>query len=347
MSASIKDVARHADVSSATVSRVLSNKPHVSEKARQRVLAAMAQLDYQPSRVARSLRVQRSRIIGLIISDIQNPFFNTLARAVEDLAYAHQYAVFLCNTDEDVEREKLYIDLMQAEQVAGVMISPTQETNNSCQKLMKANVPIVMIDRVIAGLDVDTVVVDNVAGAYELVAHLIDDGHRRIGAVLGTPTATTGRERYEGYVQALTAHGLPASPELLRTGIPKKVVGYTLVGELLDLADPPSAIFTGNNLLTEGALRAIHDRKLHIPGDIALAAFDELDWMALVKPALTVVTQPTYKLGQAAADLLLKRIEGSAHQPQKIVFKPDLIVRQSCGHHAEAGPHAVESVMAS
>jgi len=347
MSASIKDVARHADVSSATVSRVLSNKPHVSEKARRRVLAAMEELDYQPSRVARSLRVQRSRIIGLIISDIQNPFFNTLARAVEDLAYAHQYAVFLCNTDEDIEREKLYIDLMQAERVAGVMISPTQETNNSCQKLTKANVPVVMIDRGIAGLDVDTVVVDNVAGAYDLVAHLIDDGHRRIGAVLGTPTATTGRERYEGYVQALTAHGLPVSPELLRTGIPKKVVGYKLVGDLLDLADPPSAVFTGNNLLTEGALRAIHDRRLRIPDDIALVAFDELDWMALVKPALTVVTQPTYKLGQAAADLLLKRIEGSAHAPQKIVFKPDLVVRQSCAHHPEEQPYAVEPVVVS
>jgi DNA-binding LacI/PurR family transcriptional regulator len=338
MPASIKDVARRADVSCATVSRVLSNKPHVSEKARRRVLAAMEELDYQPSRVARSLRVQRSRIIGLIISDIQNPFFNTLARAIEDVAYAHQYGVFLCNTDEDIEKEKLYIELMQAEQVAGVMISPTQETNNSCQKLMKANVPVVMIDRLIAGLDADAVVVDNVAGAYDLVAHLIDDGHRRIGAVLGTPTTTTGRERYEGYVQALTAHSLPISPELLRTGIPKQEVGYKLVGELLDLADPPSAVFTGNNLLTEGALRAIYDQGLHIPNDIALAAFDEIDWMALVKPALTVVTQPTYKLGQAAADLLLKRIEGSAHPPQKIVFKPNLVVRQSCAHQPEERP---------
>src|ERR671937_547597 len=137
MAARIKDVARHAGVFSATVARGLSNKPHVSEEVRRRILAAMEELDYQPSRVARSLRVQRSRIIGLIISDIQNPFFNTLARAVEDLAYAHQYAVFLCNADEDIEKEKLYIDLMQAERVAGVMISPTQESFDSCQKQIK------------------------------------------------------------------------------------------------------------------------------------------------------------------------------------------------------------------
>src|SRR5918911_4382568 len=147
MASRIKDVARRAGVSSATVSRVLSNKPHVSEEVRRRILAAMEELDYQPSRVARSLRAQRSKIIGLIISDIQNPFFNILARAVEDIAYDHQYAVFLCNSDEDIDKEKLYIDLMQAEHVAGVMISPTQESINSCQKLIKANVPVVMIDR--------------------------------------------------------------------------------------------------------------------------------------------------------------------------------------------------------
>src|SRR5215212_2757483 len=171
MTARIKDVAARAGVSSATVSRVLSNKPHVSEKARRRVLAAIEELDYQPSRVARSLRVQRSRIIGLIISDIQNPFFNTLARAVEDVAYAHQYAVFLCNTDEDIEKEKLYIDLMQAERVAGVMISPTRERDNPCQKLIDVGIPVVVIDRRIADLDVDTVAVDNIGGAFALVSH--------------------------------------------------------------------------------------------------------------------------------------------------------------------------------
>src|SRR5215216_7712692 len=161
MTARIKDVAARAGVSSATVSRVLSNKPHVSAEVRRRILAAIEELDYQPSRVARSLRVQRSRIIGLIISDIQNPFFNTLARAVEDLAYAHQYAIFLCNADEDIEKEKLYIDLMQAEQVAGVMISPTLERGSPCQKLIAAGIPMVVIDRRIADFNVDTVVIDN------------------------------------------------------------------------------------------------------------------------------------------------------------------------------------------
>ena len=346
MSASIKDVARRAGVSTATVSRVLSNKPQVSENAHRRILAAMEELDYQPSRVARSLRVQRSKIIGLIISDIQNPFFNTLARAIEDRAYDHQYAVFLCNSDEDIEKEKLYIELMQAERVAGVMLSPTRETANPCKKLIKANVPVVVIDRELTDLDVDTVWVDNLAGSFELISHIIDDGHRRIGAVLGTPTAATGRERYEGYVRALTNRDLQVLPELLRTGIPKKAIGYKLAGELLDLPEPPTALFTGNNLLTEGAVRAIQDRGRRIPEDIALVAFDELDWMSLIKPALTVVAQPTYELGQTAADLLLKRIEGSTHPPQKIVLKPNLIVRQSCAHHIEERPRTMKPVLA-
>jgi DNA-binding LacI/PurR family transcriptional regulator len=195
MAARIKDVARRVGVSSATVSRVLSNKPHVSEEVRRRILAAMEELDYQPSRIARSLRVQHSRIIGLIISDIQNPFFNILARAIEDVAYEHQYAVFLCNSDENIEKEKLYIDLMPAERVAGVMISPTCEIDNPCQKLIKTKVPVVVVDRHITDLEVDTVVIDNVRGSMDLVNHLISDGHRRIGAVLGTPAATTDRER--------------------------------------------------------------------------------------------------------------------------------------------------------
>jgi len=333
MAARIKDVARRAGVSSATVSRVLSNKPHVSEEVRRHILAVMEELDYQPSRVARSLRVQRSRIIGLIISDIQNPFFNILARAIEDVAYEHQYAVFLCNSDEDIEKEKLYIDLMQAERVAGVMISPTRETDNPCQKLMTANIPVIVIDRRITDLDVDTVVVDNVRGSMDLVNHLISDGHRRIGAVLGTPMATTGRERYEGYLQTLKAHDLPILPDLLRMGIPKAAVGYKLTEELLDLSAPPTAIFTGNNLLTIGALRAIRDRGLRIPDDIALVAFHELDWMSLVKPALTVISQPTYELGHTAAHLMLERIKGSVHPSRTVVFTPQLIIRQSCAHH--------------
>jgi len=316
----------------------MANKPHVSEKVRKRVLAVVEELGYQPSHVARSLRAQRSKIIGLIISDIQNPFFTSLVRAVEDVAYEHQYAVFLCNSDEDIEKERLYIDLMRAERVSGVVISPTRETDNPCRNLIEAGIPVVAVDRRMLDLEVDTVVVDNVGTVFDLVSHLIDGGHRCIGAAIGSLMATTGRERWEGYVQALKAHGLPFLPHLVRVGLPKEAVGYRFTGELLALPEPPTALFTGNNLLTVGALRAIHARGLRIPDDIALVAFDELDWMSLIEPSLTVAAQPTYELGRTAADLLLKRIADSRRPPQEVVLKPTILIRQSCAHHDEASP---------
>jgi DNA-binding LacI/PurR family transcriptional regulator len=334
MPVGIKNVAEAAGVSNATVSRVLANKPYVREEVRQRVLAVVKELGYQPSRVARSLRFQRSRLIGLIISDIQNPFFTSLVRAVEDVAHEHQYTVVLCNSDEDLEKEKLYIDLMQAEMVAGVLITSTSEVDSPCKKLIEIGIPVVAVDRRMVDLEVDTVVTDNVESTFALVSHLIADGHQRIGGIFATSTTTTGRERQEGYFQALQAQHLPVDPCLVRTGLPKEDAGYFLAGELLDLPDPPTALFTANNLLTTGAIRAINERGLRIPGDIALGAFDEMSWMSLIKPSLTVIAQPTYELGQTATNLLLQRIKDKSRPRQEVVLKSELFVRQSCARHA-------------
>lgn len=333
MTVTIHDVAQRAGVSSATVSRVLSDKPHVSSEIRDRVYAAIEELNYQPNRVARSLRVQRTSIIGLIISDIQNPFFLSLVRAVEDVAHTHQYAIFLCNTDEDVEKEKLYIDLMLAENVAGVIISPSREQDDPCEKLLKDNIPMVVVDRRLPGVAVDTVIVDNFHGAYKLVEHLIQDGHTRIGAILGVPSATTGRERRDGYMQALINHQIAIQSELLRIGIPQEAVGYQLANTLFDLPEPPTALFIGNNLLTMGALRAIQERGLRVPDDIAIGAFDAINWMSLIKPELTVVAQPTYQLGQVATTLLLQRLENNTRPVQEVILQTQLLIRQSCAHH--------------
>lgn len=337
MPAKLEDVARRAGVSTASVSRVLADKPHVSSTVRRRVLAAVAELNFQPSRLARSLRSQRSQVLGLIISDIQNPFFTALVRAIEDIAYQHRYTLILCNTDEDPEKEALYIDLMIAEKVAGVVISPTRETDVSCQRLADANIPAVAIDRRTQQMAIDTVVVDNIGATMELINHLIDDGHQQIGAVLGTPIATTGYERFEGYRQALLRRNLPLLPELVRTGIPDRATGYRLTEELLALPTPPTAIFTGNNLLTLGALKAIHERNLQIPADIALVAFDEMDWMFVMKPALTVVAQPVYAMGRTAAELLLARLADPTRPPQQVVLAPTVQIRQSCADHCMTG----------
>lgn len=325
MRTAMRDVAERAGVSSASVSRVLAGKPHVSDEMRQRVMAAVEALAYRPNRVARSLRREKSQILGLIISDIENPFFTSLVRAVEDVGYDHGYGVFLCNSDEDAEKESLYVDLMCAERVAGVVITPTCETNSPCRKLVELNVPVVCADRRLTDLEVDSVVIDNSAVAFEIICHLINHGHRRIAAVMGPMTTTTGRERQEGYDKALKEHGLVILSHLVKSGLPKEQFGYESTKEFLDLADPPTALFVGNNLLTMGALRAIMEKGLRVPEDITVASFDLMDWMRVVETGLIVVAQPTYRLGRTAAQLLVGRIDGDTRLPQEIVLKATVV----------------------
>jgi DNA-binding LacI/PurR family transcriptional regulator len=323
------DVALQAQVSIATVSRVLANKPYIRDEIRQRVHRAVDELGYQPNRVARTLRVQSSQIIGLIISDIQNPFFTSLVRAVEDQAYAHQYAVFLCNSDEDIDKEALYIDLMMAERVAGVIITPTRETAGSIKKLFDAKMPLVMVDRKIRDLDLDTVVIDNIKASHDLVTHLLDNGHSRIGAILASPEIKTGFDRYQGYMAALTERGIPFDPALVRTGIPREALGREAVNDLFGMPDPPTALLTGNNLLTIGALHGLKDQGLIVPDDVSLVAFDDMEWYSLIKPTITAVAQPTYAMGWAAADLILQRIKDPTRPANKVLFQPDMCIRES------------------
>jgi DNA-binding LacI/PurR family transcriptional regulator len=222
---------------------------------------------------------------------------------------------------------------MLAERVAGVIIAPTDEQTNPCKRLLDANVPLVSIDRRILDCNVDTVLVDNVLGAYKLTEHLIVNGHTRIGAILGAPHITTGRERLEGYKQALNANDLLFDWTLVRMGMPKIEVGKRFTRELLNMPIPPTAIFTGNNLLTIGALGEINECRMRIPHDIALAGFDDPDWARLVNPRLTAVAQPTYELGRQAANLILKRISNPDRPPELIILEPTIMYRESSAFH--------------
>lgn len=329
----IIDVARRAGVSSATVSRVLSNKPHVRPEMQERVWEAVEELGYRPNRVARSLRVQKSNTIGLIISDIQNPFFTSIVRAVEDTAQKEGFSIFLCNSDENPEKEKMYLNLMHDEHVAGIIVSPTRETEGPYESLLDNGVPIVTLDRRITGAKTDTVLINNVDAASQLVTHLISDGHCRVGAVVGPSDITTGRERLEGYVQALKQHDLEVLPELIIQVLHKEKEGFEATTKLLALPQPPDAIFAGNNLLAVGALKAIRAQGLRIPDDVALASFDEMTWTSLIEPGLTVVRQPTYDLGRTATELLLQRLKEPERTPREVVLKGELVIRGSCGHH--------------
>ena len=323
---SIKDVAEAAGVSTATVSRVLSNGLHVRPEVRERVMATVERLGYRPNLVARSLRSQQSSTIGLIVSDISNPFFTAISRAVEDTAYEQGFSVLLCNTDENPEKEAIYLDLMRDTAVAGAIMSPTRQT---IANFAGSNFPfpIVVVDRSISNSDVDAVLLDNVDAAYRLITHLIEQVYRRIAALCSE--MSTGLERQIGYEKALRAHGLAPKSEYMKYIPPKSDAGYAATLKMLDLAEPPDALFTVNSLIAEGALQAIRERNLSIPDDIALVSFDETTWSSLVQPAITLIAQPTYEIGKTAAELLIQRIADPSRPTRQVILKGKLLVRGS------------------
>jgi len=326
-----KDVAQLAGVSVATVSRALNNLPDVSDDTRAKVLWAAEQLGYRPSRVARRLRVQVSQILGLIVSDVANPFFPSVVRGIEDVAHAHGYTLLLCNSDEDPAKESLYADVLLAEKVAGVITVPTREDSLAYKSLSSHGIPIVVMDRRLRVLDVDTVLVENRKGAYAGVQHLIQLGHRRIGLISGPMEITTGRERHEGCANALSDYGIPLDNSLVRIGDFKQQSGYRQAYELLDVSPAPTAIFVANNLMALGALSAIREKGLVIPRDVAFISFDDMACARVLDPPLTVVAQPTYELGHSAAELLLERIADRTRPTVHLELQTRLIVRESCG----------------
>lgn len=321
----IKDVAKEAGVSTATVSRVLAQKPYVTAGVQARVMAAVDKLGYRPNRVARSLRAQQSNTIGLIVSDIRNPYFTAVSRAVEDTAYLHGYAVFLCNSDEEPDKEALYLNLLRDENVSGVILSPTKQTSDDFDAI-SLNIPTVIIDRTIKHGDVDMVMIDNVDAAYRLTCHLIENGYRRFGALFGE-ASTTGRERRQGFEKALREYDL--TPIVMRYLPPRIEAGHEATLAILTAPDRPEAILATNSLLSAGALEAIQELNLAIPNDVALVGFDETTWTTLVQPTLTVIAQPTYEIGQTAMDLLLKRIEQPDAPARQVILKGQLLARGS------------------
>lgn len=335
----IHDVAREAGVSSATVSRVLAGNESVNVQLRERVLHAVERLNYQPNRIAQSLRIQRSSIIGLIIPDIQNSLFLSLSRAVEDFAYAHQLTVVLCNTDDKPEKEGSYLEIMRSQQAAGLIVVPTHAKDaDVLTTVQSSGMPVVLVDREIAGFEADTVLVDNKRGAEMAIAHLIAEGYQRIAILAGPQELTPGRKRLQGYISAHRAANIDPAPELVKIGNFRRESGYELTHELMESASPPDAIFASNNLMALGSIRALHERGVRIPDSVALVSFDDMPWAEDLNPPLTAVAQPSYELGQQALELLLQRIKHPNASFRKVILQPQLIVRQSSGAGRSARP---------
>lgn len=332
----MKDVARRAGVSTATVSHVINNSRFVSDPVKQIVFQAMEELQYRPNAIAKSLRQKSTHTIGLVISDIANPFFTSLVRAVEDVANRKGYNLILCNTDEQPDKERVYLDVLMQKQVDGIIVAPTTGNTAYFRELAERNFPLVFIDRHLDEVNVPAVLVDSEDGAFQAVSHLIRLGHRRIGLVTGLTTVTTTGDRRRGYERALAEFGLPLDPALIRQGNSQVPGGQEGGLALLRLPLRPTAIFATNNLMTIGVMRALHDEGLQCPQDLAIVGFDDFDWASSFRPYLTTVAQPVYDLGKAAADLLLARLERKSKPKQRVVLKGTLIVRESCGAAASS-----------
>ncbi|MEN5270314.1 LacI family DNA-binding transcriptional regulator [Stenotrophomonas sepilia] len=323
MSISINDVARVAGVSKSTVSRVLGGGP-VSEAVRGRVESAIRQTGYHPNLQARRLRARHTGIIGLIVADIRNPFFTALIRAVEEVAYREGLRVTLCNTDEDPEREALYLQLMHEERISGLIFAPTRTTVGRLDRLT-LDYPTVLVDRAAPGGSIDSVVLDNAAAMAGLVEHLAERGYCRIGGLFGS-TSTTAAERRDGYIAAMRRHGL--EPDY-REVEPTAEAAIATAGQWLAMPSRPDALVTSNSLLMMGALKAARSAGLAIPDALALAGFDNERWTELVEPGITVVEQPVEEMGRAAMSLLLERLRMPELPVRRLVMTGRCVVRGS------------------
>lgn len=330
MSIGIKDVARMAGVSAATVSRVFSNGP-VSDDLRRKVEAAVKSTGYRPNLSARRLRSQHSSTIGFIVSDIRNPFFTALSRAVEDAAYRADMRVVLCNTDENPAREAMYLRLMHEERITGVIYAPTRKM---AEKLMtmEFEFPVVLIDRVAHAASQDAVGIDNQEAAGRLVDHLVAEGHRRIVGIFGN-TSSTAMERHDGYAAAMARHGLPPDVSFVA---PAAEAAEMEFARRLEQGERADAVMVSNGLMLLGLYRGLRNAGLEAPRDIAIAGFDNEVWTELVGPGLTVIEQPVAEIGRAAMDLLFERLRTPDMAMRRVVLAGRLLARASSRGRAAA-----------
>ena len=325
----IREVAKHAGVSYATVSHVINDTRFVSEPTRARVLAAMEVLNYQPNTLARSLRKGQTNTLGLILPDSANPFFAEIGRSIEDTAYRLGYSVVLCNTERDIAREEHYVDVLSKKQVDGMIFVTAGDQVDSLKFLLGREMPVVLVDRDLPNIEVDAVLTDNRVGGYLATRHLTELGHQRIACIVGPSSITPGADRIIGYRNALEEAGTPYDESLIVSGDYHPNSGYQLARQLLHQDDPPSAIFALNDLMAMGVLRAAAELGQRIPQDLAVIGYDNIELARFTNPPLSTVAQEKAELGNQAVQILIERIEDKALPMRRLVLPPRLIVRGS------------------
>jgi LacI family transcriptional regulator len=329
----IYDIAKKANVSAMTVSKVINNTGRISEKTRSKVRQVMEKMNYVPNQMARGLVLQQTNILFLLITDITNPFYTTLARGAEDAAKKHGYRLLFGNSDENLIKEGEYIDTILGTRVDGVLFSPAGDHSlPNLETLRMHKVPFVLLDREVPGMDCDVVLGDSKEGARQLVEHMIAFKHKRIALINGSLETSSARLRQQGYLEAHKLNDLPLREDYhleLSYGIHSDLT--TIETWLKNLQPPPTAVMASNNILAVETIRAIQNCGFRVPDDISVVGFDDLGPTSEITPFLTVVAQQAYQFGYMGVQLLIERIqERETVQPwKKIILPVELIVRKS------------------
>lgn len=330
--ANIADVARLAGVSTATVSRVLNHNAPVAMTTRQRVEQAIEALGYEPNNLGRNMRIRRLHLVGLVVSDIENPFFTSVTRGIEDEARSAGYGTILCNSDEDSDKEAQYLTTLRAERVPGVIVAPVGLRHPDLERYTRPGLALVTIGRRVPGLMADFVATNNALGSEAAAIHLVvDHGYTTIGIVGGPAGLSSAAERTDGFQSTLKRLNVSSREEWAVAGDMRETSGYAAASQILNGPNRPRALYVVNNLMTVGALRAAREAGLRVPDDLALIGFDDVPWAPYLDPPLTVVSQPTREIGRQATRLLLDRLENQDRDPEIRRLDPELVIRKSCG----------------
>lgn len=330
----IRDVARQAGVSIATVSRVINGSGYVKDSTRQRVEAAVQALGFLPNNLARSLLSGSTKIVGAVFPDISNPFFPVVARGIDDALTSHGYMLIIVNTDNDAGQEEALVGVLLQKRVDGIVFVTGSPESSGLVKRASAQVPVLLVDREIEGAECDTVTSDNYRGAYEMTRYLAGLGHKRIAFISGPAKYSTSRKRLMGFTDGLRDSGAQEQP-LLFYGDFKYETGYSIGREILSAGQGITAVFAANDLMALGAMRCFLDTGILVPAQIAVAGYDDIFMSPLVRPSLTTVSQPAYRMGAVAAEMLLERLQSAGKAGRQgvrfLALDPALVVRESTG----------------
>jgi len=349
----IREVAAQAGVSTATVSRALAGLDGVGKEVRDRVTQAVAKLNYRPNRLARSLRLGHRKLIGVVIPDLQNPFFTGVVHGVEAELYNAGYTLLLGNSDGLAAREKEQLETLRGEGVAGLVFIPGNQPTANDETIQSWGIPVVAVDRSPGERPVDLVCASNREGMRKAVSHLLSLGYQDIALLNGPEGIDVARERLGGYLDALQSAGIAPRESFIIHSDFRQSGGYAAMARFLDVPKPPRAVAVANNLMTLGALQAIHERGVRIPDELAIVCFDDMPWAISLRPPLTAVSQPAEELGRTAAQLLLQRLKDPKRLARRVVLPTRLVVRASCGACAavpagqSAGPNPSKSPAAA